>query len=318
MRKASWYRPRGTVCALVVLCLGAAASHGAVTADPAKVTFTSPGQSFTIKLANDGAPIPATDIRGWQFLASGHDYKHMVDVEKMNGAIKLSPSNTVELGSYDLNIDTAQGSVVVRVLTPLSDVPDVVERMAALTGQSEQKIAEKLGLTSATGRSEIQIDLPPVYYEGQTLEMTMPSKPVDGHTCVWFINGDAVAEGPDQNAFTYTFLEPGDYVLTYIETANENGKPVVAARAKSYTRVVPLPVVMSEVAVNTTVTYVPPTGYQNHAWSLDGKLVSEEAELEQKFLAPGTHIIECLASAPNTGPAKGFLRIRYKTTVNPA
>jgi len=318
MRKISWLKPCAASFTLVALCLAAAPSHGAVTADPSRITFTAPDQSFTIELANDGVPIPGKDIRGWQFLASGHDYKHMIDVEQMNGAVKISPSNTVELGSYDLNIDTAQGSVVVRVLTPLSDVPDVVEKMAILSGLSEQKIAEKLGLTSSSERLEVRIDLPPVYYEGQTLELTMPSTPGDGHTCMWFINGESVAEGHDQHALTYTFLEPGDYVLTYIKKSNDNGNSVVATHAKAYTRVVPLPVVTTDVAINTTVTYSTPAGYQKHAWSVDGKPVSEESELERKFLATGIHTIECTASAPVTGPAKGFLRIRYKTTVNPA
>ena len=197
MHKKNGYRPYSMAGLIVELCLGVATSHGAVTADPANLTFVSPDQSFTIKLVNDGTPIPVADIRGWQFLASGHDYKHMIDVEKMNGGIKLSPSNTVELGSYDLNIETAQGSTVVRVLAPFSDVPNIVEQTKALTGLSDQKVAEKLGLTSATGRSDIRLDVPPVYYEGQTLELTMPSTTGDGHTCIWFINGEVVAEGID-------------------------------------------------------------------------------------------------------------------------
>lgn len=317
MIKTNWIHRCAVHFALVALFLGAAPSYGAVTADPASVTFLSPGQSFTVKLSNDGVPISGKDIREWQFLASGHDYKHMVDVEKMNGAVKISPSGTVELGSYDLNIETTQGAVVVRVLMPLSDVPDVVERIAELTGQSEQKVAEKMGLTSTSGRSEVQLDLPPVFYEGQTLTLTMTAKPADGHSAQWFINGDAVAEGPDPYALNYTFLDAGDYIVTFIETATVDGAQVIAAHAESYTRVVSIPAVTNHVTVNTTVTYLPPNGYGNHSWSVDGNPVSKDPELIQKFVAPGTHVVECLASAPDEGPATGFQRVRYNTTVNP-
>ena len=308
----------GTACATTTFLLLAGTSHGALTAAPDRVTFLSPDQSFTIALANDGVPLPAADIKSWQFLAGGHDYKHMINIEKKEGAIELSSSNTVELGSYDLTIDTTRGSVVVRVLTPFTEVPDIVEKMTALTGKSEQKIQEKLGLTSSSGRSDVQIDLPPVYYEGQTLKLTMSATPGDGHACMWFINGDAVAEGPDQYAFTYTFLEPGDYVLTYIETATDNATKAVVAHAKAYTRVVPVPPVPTQTTVNTNVAFSAPSGYAMHAWSIDGQPASEEAEFTHKFLAPGTHLIECLASAPDQGPAKGFSHIRYKVTVGGA
>ena len=316
MKKASWFHTSGAVCALMVLCLSATLSYGAVTADPAKATFTSPQQSATIKLTKDGAPIPAKDIRGWQFLASGHDYKHMLSVEKMDGALKIAPSKTLEVGSYDLNIETAQGSVIVQVFAPLSDLPDIVEKTATLTGLSEKEIEKKMGVASATGREETQIDLPPVYYEGQTLKLTMAANPVPGHTYTLFMNGDLVAEGPEQNALDYTVKEPGEYVLTYIETEKENGKIAIVARARAHTRVVPVPGVPTEVAANTEMQFAPPPGYQKHVWRIDGQEVSTEPALKHAFQAPGTHTVECLASSPNQGPEQGFLRIRYNTTVN--
>ncbi|MCX5772068.1 MAG: hypothetical protein NTZ09_17595 [Candidatus Hydrogenedentes bacterium] len=315
MKKGGCFHTSGAVCALMVLCLSATLSYGAVTADPAKATFTSPQQSATIKLTNDGAPIPATDIRGWRLLASGHDYKHMLSVEKMDGALKIAPSKTLEVGSYDLNIQTAQGSVVVQVFAPLSDLPDIVEKTAALTGLSEKAIEAKMGLLTATGREEIQIDLPPVYYEGQTLELTMAAKPGPGHTCTWFMNGDLMAEGPEQNALAYTFTETGEYVLTCIETEKKNGNTATVARTRAHTRVVAVPGVPTEVAVNTKMEFAPPPGYQKHTWRIDGKEVSNEPVLKHAFQAPGTHTVECLASSPDAGPPKGFLRIRYNAAV---
>ncbi len=315
MNKTSWFPTRGVLCAFMVLCLSATMSHGTVTADPVKVTFTAPQQSATIKLVNDGAPIPSKDIRGWRFIASDHDYKHMLSVEKTDGALKIAPSPTMEVGSYDLSIETAQGAVSVQVFAPLSDVPDIVERIASLSGLSEKKIKEKLGMMASFVREETQIDLPPVYYEGQTLELTMVAKP--GHMCSWFMNGDLVTEGQDQNTFTHTFKEPGEYVINYIESASENGEIKSATRAVAHTRVVPVPGVPAEVAVNTEMTFAPPPGYQKHAWRIDGQEVSTEPALKHTFREPGVHAVECLASSPNQGNARGFLRIRYNTTVKP-
>ena len=64
MKKSHWFHTGAAACALAILCLAAAPSHGAVTADPAKTTFTSPQQSATIKLMKDGTPVAAKDIRG--------------------------------------------------------------------------------------------------------------------------------------------------------------------------------------------------------------------------------------------------------------
>lgn len=146
MQKINGIYGSGALVVLVVAYLSALMSYGAPTATPMTATFTSLKQSVTINLTKDGSPISAMDILGWQFLASGHDYKHMLIVEKLDGALRIAPSDTLEVGSYDLNIETTEGAVIVLVLAPLSDLPDVVEKMAAITGQSEKKNCGKTGL----------------------------------------------------------------------------------------------------------------------------------------------------------------------------
>lgn len=318
MKKSKLNRLSVAFWAFLTIGLAAATGHTAMTASPAETTFTLPDQSATVSLKIDGVPIPAKDILSWRFLASGHDYKHMIDVEAMDGAIKISPSKTLEIGSYDLEIATARGSVVVRVFAPLSDVPNIIEKTAALAGTSEQKAAEALGLTTTTGREKITLALPPVYYEGQTLEVSLAAKPVAGHTCTWFMNGDAIAKGPEQHAISYTFEEPGEYVLTYVETVKENGALVTVALARANTRVVRMPGVATDTAVNTEIEYSPPAGYQKFVWRIDDREVSTASSLKHTFLKPGTHVVECLASSPDKGPAQGFQRVRYNTIVNPA
>ena len=307
-------RTDGVLCAVLICFVAAAPGYGAVTADPAQATFTSPQQSVVISLTADGAPIPAGEIRAWQLLASGHDYKHMLDVEKMEGALKIAPSGTLEVGSYDLNIETARGAVMVRVFAPLSDLPDIIDKRAALTGESEGKIKEKLGLQTDLGRGESVISLAPVYYEGQTLELTMPA--VAGCVYAWFMNGEVVAEGPGENSLAHTFTHPGEYVLTFIETRAAAGGTECTQRAVAHTRVVPVPPVPMEVSVNAEITFLPPPGYTKHAWSLDGQAVSAGTVLKHTFRGPGSHIVECMASSPETGPAQGFMRTRYNVTVS--
>lgn len=156
MIKKRWFGAGANLCALMTLCLAGTLSHGAVTAAPPTVTFTSPTQSATITLTSNGAVIPARDIRGWKFIASGHDYRRMLSVEKKEGALKIAPSKTLEVGSYDLNIETAAGPVTVLVLATLSDMPDVVEKTAALTGQSEQKTKENMGMSTTIASEAVQ------------------------------------------------------------------------------------------------------------------------------------------------------------------
>lgn len=314
MKTSLWFHGRYVVWAITFLCLSPTLSYAAVTADPATATFTSPQQSVVINLTNDGAPIPKKDIAGWQLFASGHDYRHMLTVEAMDGALKIAPSTTLEVGSYDLNIETTAGAVIVRVFAPLSDLPDIVTKTAALTGLSEQKIQEKMGMTTELGRDQIQLELPPVYYEGQTLELSMPLKP--GRDALWFVNGDPVTGGTGQNGLVYTFKEPGEYVVTYLETETTDGKTSTAARGRAYTRAVAMPAIQTEVTVHTEIDFLPPAGYRNHVWRVDGQEVSVQPVLKYSFTETGVHTVECLASSPGEGPEQGFSRIRYNTTVN--
>lgn len=303
--------------AATFLCLSADQGFAAVTATPESAIFTSPQQSATIQLKSNGVPISAADIRGWQLLASGHDYQHMILVDKVDGAITITPSKTVEVGSYDLKIETTQGSVVVRVLTPLSNVPDIIEKTAALTGESERKIQTKLGLTTPSGREHVQIDLPSVYYEGQTLKLTMVPQPEPGHSYAWYMNGDVVSEGTDRNALHYTFKQAGDYVLTYIETTQTNGAAATVSRAQASTRVVPVPGVNTPVNVGTIVTFEAPIGYRSFVWKIDGNQVSTDSTMKYTFDTPANHAVECLATSPSDGLAEEFMRARYNVTVSP-
>lgn len=168
-------------------------------------------------------------------------------------------------------------------------------------------------MTTSVDRADMQMDLPPVYYEGQTLELSMQSTP--GRASAWFMNGEFIAEGVEQNALSYTFKALGEYVLDYIETEQHSGAAVVVARARAYTRVVSMPKVVVEVAVNIETDFLPPAGYHNHVWHLDGQKISTDAVLRHSFKNPGVHTVECMASSPEEGTSPGFRRVHYITTV---
>ena len=302
----------GLILALLFPCL----SEGAVVANPSVVIFTSPMQSATIALLNDGRALATSEILDSQLLASGHDYRHMLSLEKLDGAVRIMPSSTLEVGSYDLTIQTTLGAVNVRVFAPLSEVPDYVEKMSLLTGESEKQIEAKLGMATAVGREEIQLNLPPVYYEGQTLELTMPEPKAPGRTSLWFINGELASEESGSRSLSYTFSKPGEFVFTYMETEQINGTTTMVARARAITRVVEVPRLNSTVAVNTEISFHAPAGYRQFNWYLNGVAVSKEADYRYTFQSPGVHEVECAATEPTYGPAMGYLRNRYSVVVN--
>jgi hypothetical protein len=288
--------------------------HAAVTADPATVTFTAPGQSATITLLNDGVPIPAKELNAWRLMASDHDYKHMLTLEKLDGAVKIAPSPTVESGSYDLQLDTAKGTAHVQVLTPLKDVKDAVAQTAAQTGLTEAQIREEVKLHPvAQPQGGIPLSIPPTYYEGQTLEMTLPAQP--GHSYFWIVNGERVADGMDKNSISYTFKEPGDYTLDYLDTVQQDGKAVTVSSAKAGTKVISMPEQPLETIVRRETIFTAPSGYKTFAWKVDGQDVAGGATLKQRFATAGEHTVECLATSPETGPGQGFQRVRYLVAV---
>ena len=296
------------MCALILLPVY---GHAAVTADPATITFTAPNQSATVKILSDGVPLSAKEMTAWRLMASDHDYKHMLTLEKLDGAVKIAPSPTVESGSYDLQLDTAKGTAHIQVLTPLKDVKDAVAQAEAKTGLTEAQIREEVKLHPVAESQGIQLTLPPTYYEGQTLEMTLPAQP--GHSYSWSVNGDLVAE--DTNAISYTFKEPGAYTLGSLDTVKQDGKTVTVGSATASTNVISMPEQPVETTVRRETIFAAPSGYKTFAWKVDGQDAAGGATLKQRFPNAGEHLVECLATAPETGPEKGFQRARYLVTV---
>jgi len=292
------------------LSLATVANAEAITAEPDSLTFTSTTQTQGVKLYREGHPVAADDILGLRLLASGNDYRYMFRYEKRDGVLSLTPSDQIEVGSYDLMINTRSGTAYVKVYTPLSELPDIVQQTAQSQGISEQEARERLGLTSRRSSSAIRIELPPVYYEGQILELYVPSTPDTEY--IWYINGQIIAQGNDQNTLNYTFPAPGEYVLAYREV--RDGSVVTEAVAR--TRVVAIPAVQYETAPGLSVVFRGPERFSQYEWLVGGQHAGSDECLNYTFKEAGTQTVECIATGPLDGPANtAFLHIYYRVLV---
>ncbi|MEX2015280.1 MAG: hypothetical protein WD873_01495, partial [Candidatus Hydrogenedentales bacterium] len=168
------------------------AAHAAVTAMPAEVTFQSPEESKTIALTSNGQPVSAGAIGSVKLMVGKHDYDEMIRVEKSNGAITLHPTDYMEIGSYDLIIRTSHGNAVVKVYTPLEEIPSIVDLRMQETGASRAEANQQLGLTSPAGRERVAWDVPKQRPTGDTLALA--ANAAAGRTYVWQVNGTTVQE----------------------------------------------------------------------------------------------------------------------------
>ncbi len=293
--------------ALALFCTAHATAD--VTAEPDVLRFDSRSDSATVQLRSNGEALPADALLGQRLLASGHDYAYMFTYDKSDGALKLTPTGELEVGSYDLVLDTSAGHATVKVYAPLAEMESVVEKAASHPGISMQEARQRLGLTTTLPRVQVDIGLPPVYYEGQALHLHMPHDA--NRVYEWGVNGVVLKQGPGESAFTYVFEEPGNYLISYVEKEEGN---VVAAELEA-TTVVPLPPVAWKVEPGQTAVLMGPAGYAAYVWTVDGKEHSRNREFKHTFEQAGQYVIECISTGPADGPATCFLRHRYETTV---
>lgn len=220
------------LAAVTCVCTGAWA---AVTADPGSVTFNTPDQSQTVKLMNDGAPLPASEIQGYDLLVGDHTYEYMVSMEKHDGSVTIKPTDKLEVGSYRMVIHTTHGPVDVAVYSPLAEIESVLDKQAAALGIPVLELKERLGLTvPIRGGEKVTFTLAPVYYVGDKLLIETPC--AADRSYEWRVNGKVVASGMGTAAapLDYVFTTPGVNVVEY----NESAKDRVLATGRASTNVV--------------------------------------------------------------------------------
>lgn len=293
----------GVILALFMAFTAAAA----VRVDKDSIKITSQKDTATIGLTREnGQPIAAKDIRSVELMASGHNYSHMINVQKQAGKIVVSPKN-LESGTYTLVINTSSG--LQRVQVDASGIPGYAERLAAERGVPEEVVKRELGMTTESPRSSYSIDLPDNYYEGQMLDVTLPGDPQA--TYRWMIDGKIVKQGEGAMSFQHVWKEPGDHVLTVMEIKNG----VVVGSGTDTTTVRPQPAMAWTIPSNTEVKLQGPDGYDNYAWLVNGNLVSTDKNLDFRIKEPGDYLLEVIATEPHSGNVREFNRMAWRTTV---
>jgi plastocyanin len=296
---------RATALAAAVLwCAGAAT---ALTADPASVTFHAQDDTVTITVSDGGQALAGDAVTSWKLMASGHDYNHMLNVSKTAAGLEVSPTEDLEMGTYDLVINTASGTVRVDVRAPLTELTGIVEEKAAAWGVSEREAKDRLGLLQTAQTAAIDINLPATYYVGQTLEAAVD--PSDEVGLRWLVNGAVMDEGPGAESFTHTFEKPGNYVVT---VQAMRGDEVVGSDS-AWTTVAPRPAVLWTVDAGRQFTLDAPAGYDSYTWTVGGEYVGSGPQLTYRFETPGTYEVECKA---RNATDDGYDLYRWLTTVS--
>ncbi len=294
------------VCICLVGALQTSAATAQVKAEPRVLTFNTLDQEHKVRLSAGGRDI---SVKSCKLLAGDHDYDHMISCTGKGGTVTVKPTGRLEIGTYDLVINTSAGKALVRINAPLDGLLNDLERLARSEGVPVDAIKQRLGLVTSAPHPRLALELPQTSCLGQVLEVSI--KNVLGHSYEWSVNGETVVEGPHANTLRYTFKEPGRYVVTCTEI--KNGRVVASESAD--TQVVMEDVIDWAISVNTTIKAAGPEGFTKYAWRIDGETVSNDDVLEHKFRDPGEYLIECSASAPVEGPEGGFRHIRYALTV---
>jgi len=292
------------------LLLGAApASVAQLRADPEVLVFRRTDQQVTTKITHDGQPLPAGQMGEIKLWASGHDYQHMFRYRREDGALTLIPSETCEVGSYDLVMHTPAGNLNLKVYTPLDEMPGTLENLAASAGITVDQLRERMGLVTRIGTVEVRFKLPEVYYEGQVLELELD--PIENAVHTWKINDEVVGQGPDARSLYYVFEKPGLVVVEYTATRGDR----VVAEARDSTMVAKLPSIEWRVPKNVEFTLHATPGYGKYTWTINGRPAGTGSTLTHTFKEAGAVTIECLAEEPAAGPRGTFLRVTYAVTV---
>lgn len=306
-KKMNWWSTGAAgLAAVAMLALPAMA----VEVSPTAITFDSNESSATLDITQDGQKVTASDIKSVRLYASGHDYDHMIEVVNDFGRVTVRPSNTLEIGTYDLVIDTTHGKATVNLQAPLDGLYTSLESRAKRLGITEDELKARLGLTQKVGDEYVDMNLPKVYFVGQT--MRVPIARAESRSYAWSVNGQPVEIGLGESTFTYTFTEPGVYDFSYVES--EDGRPV--ATGFGATSVVPEPPVRYHYEENTVTEFQAPEGYAHYVWTVDGQKQTAGATYSHTFDKPGMHTITVHAHTPIAGPEEAFRKVTFLVTVS--
>lgn len=292
---------------LAVMTLAMAPATLAVEAVPNAIEIKTADQPVTIGVTHNGVPVSAASISSVKLYVDNHDYDHMITVEKANGAITIRPTEALELGHYDLAINTAQGEVRVPV-TALQGIADEgLEARAKRQGVTVEEIRVQLGISQSVGQERIELNLPQVYYVGQSLKMDMNVGA--GRTGAWLVNGEAY--GTPGGSLSYPFEQVGVYDFAYVEKEGERTVGV----AMDTVNVVAEPAIPVTVKAGVKQTLNGPAGYGKYRWKLDDVEAGTGPTWAGVFESAGTRQVTVRAEAPLEDSAQTIRELTYVITV---
>ncbi len=296
---------------LAILAAACCAGAATMTTDPEKVVFDSTKGSAIVKVLADGAGVPVAQIRGFHLMVGNSDYSHMFRFSKSDGTITVTPSPTVEVGSYDLRIDTAHGDAWLKVYAPLGENQTSLQALAQKLNMSVDELKRQAGMSKEIGRSGVQFTLPPVYTVGRTLTMDMGT--AADVKARWQVDGETVAEGPGAGNLAYLFKEAGPHLFTYTEFSGDT----VSAQVSAVVEGAEKPASDVSVEAGTTLTLEALPGYGQHTWTMDGQPAGTAAKLILKRAAPGDVLVTVLSEKPAAGRPGEFDKTVYRVRVTP-
>ncbi len=299
---------------MAAMACAAALGAQALEADPPQVLINSLNSVVVIKLSDGGTPLSAKDFKGSRFMVDDSNYAHMVKVSGVAGGVRVEPTATFEVGSYDLVIDTTKGSITVPVNAPLSGEAGVLEKQTEALGGDKGEAMKDLGLTTPLPRGaakyQSSVTLADQYTVGQSAPLPVPEVP--GATLRWVVNGVALEKEAGASDYLYVFPAEGDYTLQLQERAGNGAWETVST--STVLAVEETPVTMNAVR-GQFITFNAPDGYSKYTWTLEGATVAEGLKAKLRFPNPGTHVLSVRCEGPAVGPANTFRVARYEVTV---
>ena len=279
--------------AAAALVFGVTAGAMALTATPGQIVFNSLDETKTVNLTQNGQPIAKGDINGWTLEVSSHDYDYMLDVEKKDGALSITPTDMLEIGKYSLVVNTDYGKANIVVQSPLSDLPDSLENRAADMGITAEELQHRLGESQLLYKdAETRVVSPGVTYVGQAYPMPPAEDP--GVQRRYYIDGQIIEFPSEANTYDYWFEEPGLYDVGY-QDLKENKVITAEHGLVTVTEQPPLRYLGS---AGSRVDLAGPEGYKDYTWHIDGKTVEAGEHLVHVFSEPGTYDVRVDATGP--------------------
>ncbi len=277
---------------------------------PDEITFHDLNQAVTIKIFYKNQILKKEHIKNWSFLAGNNKYNHMINLKQTGETIVVTPA-LLETGTYDLIIETSFGKCLVSVYAPLDKLPDTLENRAKNEGITVDELKKRLGLVTPIHKVDIKLEISPLYYEGQTIEIHLEKNAELLY--VWKVNNKVIKQGEGESSFVFTFPEPGDYTIE----VEEKDTDILLGKASTTTKVISYDPIPYQTRIKQPIKLQSAEGYSSYTWKVDGVIQKEDTNIiTLKFNAEKKYIVECLAKGPKNGNPQSFFRTTYEIAVS--